>query len=281
MNPATRSSSTVFARCAASAARVRLLLSRFSERCVTNPICADTRLSRDLYAHRMGLDSIVRWFLPKEDHFYDFLEQQADVAHEAAIALAQFRNAGTPSTPPYRTPEGTEQPIRAEQIRDTVQDLEHKGDAIVHQMEEALAKTFVTPIDREDIQKLSSELDDIIDLANGAARAYVLFGVEKPTEPMIALMDLLVECTKVLRVAMPNLRQAKYEALIEASRTLRKLEKEGDVIFRDAVGHLFRDSNIDAKKLIREREVLEDLEKSIDHCEHVSTTLAYLSVKHS
>jgi uncharacterized protein len=80
---------------------------------------------------------------------------------------------------------------------------------------------------------------------------------------------------------MPNLRQAKYEALIEASRTLRKLEKEGDVIFRDAVGHLFRDSNIDAKKLIREREVLEDLEKSIDHCEHVSTTLAYLSVKHS
>jgi uncharacterized protein len=229
----------------------------------------------------MGLDSIVRWFLPKEDHFYDFLEQQAAIAHDAAVALAQFKNARPQPAGAYRAT-GESEPVqtKAETIRDTVQDLEHKGDAVVHQLEEALAKTFVTPIDREDIQKLSSELDDIIDLANGAARAYVLFGVEEPTEPMIALMNLLVECTKTLRETMPNLRKAKYEALIETSRTLRKLEKEGDVIFRDAVGHLFRDSHIDAKKLIREREVLEDLEKSIDHCEHVATTLAYLSVKH-
>jgi uncharacterized protein len=212
----------------------------------------------------MGLDSIVRWFVPKEDHFYDFLEQQAAVAHEAAIALAEFKNPA----------------VKAETIRDAVQVIEHKGDAIVHNLEDALAKTFVTPIDREDIQRLSSELDDIADLANGAARAFVLFGVEVATPPMLALMDKLVECTKVLKDALPNFRKAKYEALIEASRVVRNLEKEGDNLYRDAVSKLFRDSAIDPKQLIREREVLEDLEKAIDHCENVATTLAYLSVKH-
>ncbi len=68
-------------------------------------------------------------------------------------------------------------------MRLAVQDLEHKGDNIYHQMEEALAKTFVTPIDREDLQKLSAELDDILDLTNGAMRTAVLYGVEKPTLP--------------------------------------------------------------------------------------------------
>lgn len=212
----------------------------------------------------MGIDTIVRWFLPKEDHFYGFLEKQASVAHDAAVALCKLTGQG----------------VDAQAVRAEVQDIEHQGDKLVHELEEALAKTFVTPIDREDIQKLSSELDDIADLANGAARAFVLFGVEKPTEPMVALMKKLVECTQALRDSVPNLRKAKYDALIETSRALRNLEKEGDAIFRDAVSQLFRDSNVDAKRLIREREVLEDLEKSVDHCEHVATTLAYLAVKH-
>jgi uncharacterized protein len=178
----------------------------------------------------MGLDSIVRWFLPKEDHFYGFLEQQATVAHEAALALSKLKSDN----------------VNAKAVRDEVQDIEHRGDKVVHEMEEALAKTFVTPIDREDIQKLSSELDDVADLANAAARAFVLFSVDKPTEPMIALMEKLVQCTKVLSDTIPNLRKAKYEALIESARTLRTLEKEGDVIYRDAIGALFGDNKGDA-----------------------------------
>ena len=86
--------------------------------------------------------------------------------------------------------------------------------------------------------------------------------------------------SKILKDALPNLRKSKYESLIEASRTLRKLEKDGDAIFRSAVSALFHDDTIDAKKLIREREVLDDLEKAIDHCDHVASTLANLSVKH-
>jgi len=89
-------------------------------------------------------------------------------------------------------------------------------------MEEALARTFVTPIDREDLQKLSSELDDILDRTNGAIRAAVLYGVEKLTEPM----------GKLMRV--PNLCKNAYAKVTEGTHALRKLEKDGYAIFRES-----------------------------------------------
>jgi uncharacterized protein len=212
----------------------------------------------------MSLQDLVRWLLPREEHFYDFLERQAAMAHEGAIALAAFNGEGT----------------TAESISKTVQDIEHRGDAIVHEVEDALAKTFVTPLDREDLQKVSSELDDILDLTNGAARVCLLYGVARPTKPMSQLIDKLVECTAILKDAVPHLRKHEYEALIEASRTLRKLEKEADIVYRQAVQGLFRDDAVDAKRLLREKEVLEDLERAVDRCEHVAGTLANLAVKH-
>jgi predicted phosphate transport protein (TIGR00153 family) len=211
----------------------------------------------------MSLQSVIRWLVPREDHFYGFLERQASTAHEAALALRGFK-------------EGT----AVADVRNAVQELEHEGDKISHEMEDALAKTFVTPIDREDLQKLSKELDDILDRANGAIRAAALYGVDAPTEPMGKLMDVLVACTEVLKTTMPNLRKNAYPAILESNRALRKLEKDGDTIFRQAVSELFRDAATDAKKLLREKQVLEDLENAVDHCERVGDTLAHLAVKH-
>ena len=211
----------------------------------------------------MGLQSVVRWLVPREDHFFDFLESQADAAHAGAVALARFKD-GTP----------------AREVRDAVLEIEHQGDKISHQLEEALAKTFVTPIDREDLHKLSTELDDILDLANGAIRAAALYGVLAPTPPMKRLIDLLVQCTAVLKAAMPHLRKAKYAEITEATRAIRLLEKEGDAVFRDGVSTLFHDAAIDAKTLLREKQVLEDLENALDACEQLGETLANLAVKH-
>src|SRR5580698_1852843 len=84
----------------------------------------------------MGIQSVIRFLLPREDHFYDFLERQAVVAHKGAHALRSFKDGDVARVP------------------DAVQLLEHEGDKIVHETEEALAKSFVTPIDREDLQKL-------------------------------------------------------------------------------------------------------------------------------
>lgn len=211
----------------------------------------------------MGLQSVVRWLLPKEDHFYDYLEALAATAHEAALAFAEF---GKPD-------------VTSAMLRKQIQQLEHRGDKSVHEMEEALAKTFVTPIDREDLQRLSSDIDSIVDLTNGAARACDLLGVDQPSKPMNELIEKLVRCTQVLKDTMPRLRRHEYTQLIEEARGLRTIEKEADLVFREAVSALFRDPNIDVKRLLREREVLEDLENAVDQCEHVAETLTHLAVK--
>jgi uncharacterized protein len=210
----------------------------------------------------MGFASIIRFLIPRADHFYTFLERQAVVAHDGAVALSIFTEGNGPM------------------VRDAVQDFEHLGDSIVHEMEEALARTFVTPLDREDLHSLSTTIDDILDLTNGAARACTLFGVERPSEPMTKLMLLLVKCTEVLKSAMPKLRAHAYAEIMEEVKAVKALEKEGDRIYRDAVSALFRDPAIDAKVLLREKGVLEDLENAIDSCEEAAERLTNLSVKH-
>ncbi len=212
----------------------------------------------------MALQGVVRWFIPKEDRFYTLLEQQAAVCLEAAQALARFKDPN---------PNG-------EAVRDAVQELEHKGDGVAQQMEDALATTFVTPMDREDLYRLSSELDDIVDMTNLAARAAVLYGVSKPTEPMVKLIDVLVASATEIKDVIPKLRTHEFKAVLESVRRVRALEKDGDTVFRGAVSQLFKDPAVDAKVLLREKEVLEDLENAVDHCDDVADTLAHLAVKH-
>ncbi|MFO0744906.1 MAG: DUF47 family protein [Myxococcota bacterium] len=212
----------------------------------------------------MGIQSFIRWFLPREDKFFDYIEQQAVFAHRGAQALAGFGGVT----------DGSSGAISA-----AVQVLEHEGDRVVHEMEEALAKTFVTPLDREDLQRLSMELDDVLDLTNGAARGAVLYGVERPTMAMTALIELLVKCTAILAEALPGLRRHAYPTLLEHARELRRLEKEADQIFRADVSRLFHGDE-DAREIFRQKAVLDDLEMAIDHCEHVGSTLAHLAVKH-
>ncbi len=210
----------------------------------------------------MGFAAVIRFLVPKADHFYTFLERQAVVAHDGAVALAKFVEGNGPS------------------VRDAVQEFEHQGDRIVHELEEALARTFVTPLDREDLHSLSTTIDDILDLTNGAARACILFGVERPSEAMTKSMAVLVRCTDLLKTAMPKLRLHKYNEIIADVKGIKALEKENDQIYRAAVSALFLDSTVDAKMLLREKGVLEDLENAIDSCEGVAERLTNLSVKH-
>lgn len=211
----------------------------------------------------MGIQDVIRFFLPREDHFYDYLEKQATVAHQGAKALAKFTDNGA----------------TVGEARKEVQKFEHDGDALVHQMEEALAKTFVTPIDREDLQRLSSELDTVLDLTNGAARACDMFGVDAPTDAMRGLTRILVDCTKRIDEVMPKLRKHQYAEIVACTREVRKIEKEADVVYREAVSKLFKDGAVDAKVLIREKAILEDLENAVDQCDSIADILANLAVK--
>lgn len=211
----------------------------------------------------MGLQNLIRWILPREDVFYGLIERQGELVDKAAHALAEFANG-----------------VPAETVHETVRELEHQADAIVYEIEEQLAAVFVTPIDREDIQLLAAALDDVVDLINLTGRSFVLFGVPSPTPPMRELMQILVKLTGILRAELPALRRHEYQKLIALGRAIKELEKEGDRVFRSAVGQLFKDSAIDAKVLLRDKEVLEDLENAIDKCETVAERLKNLAVKH-
>ena len=211
----------------------------------------------------MAIQDLVRWLLPKEDHFFDFVEAQARLCLRAAKELQTFRDGRS-----------------AQEVRDAVQVIEHEADGVVRQMEDALARTFVTPIDREDLHRLSSELDDVTDLTNLAARATAIYGVTKPTQAISELTDVLVECTTMLADAVPYLRKHAFAELIESGRKLRELEKRADQIYRRTISELFANEAVDAKELLRQKEVLEDIERAIDHCDGVADVLANLAVKH-
>ena len=211
----------------------------------------------------MEWPQFMRRMLPKEGRFFAMLEEQGKLAHDAATALAKFKTAG----------------MVAEDVRAEIQDIEHRGDNIVREMETALAKTVVTPMDREDLQRLSTRLDDVIDVANVVVRECVLFGVTRPTAPMGELIDTFEQATRVLATAVVRLRNREYEALFEDVREIRKLEKDGDTIFRAAVSGLFHDDAIDAKVLVKEKQILGGLEHAIDQCDHVAGTLSNIAVK--
>lgn len=220
----------------------------------------------------MSLQSAIRSLLPNEDRFYDFLEQQAVLAHEGAVALSKIKD-GSPKD-----------------VQAAVHVIEKKGDKVSHDCEDALALTFVTPLDREDIHRLSTLLDDVLDRAYATASAFVMFHIDKPSQGSEAFFDLLVSATNQLKDVMPALRKHDFDRIREVSREVKKLEKEGDNAYREAMSSLFaaggeksgpyRDVELDFRGLIREKEVLEILEEALDNCEDVMEFLVNLAVKH-
>ena len=211
----------------------------------------------------MGLQDMVRWILPREEMFFSLIERQTEVLEKAAKALATFGDG-----------------VPAEQVYQAVKAHEDEADKLIFEIEERFAQVFVTPIDREDIQLLAAGVEDIVDILNLTARTFVLLGVPKPTKPMADLMAVIVKLAELLRQEMPALSRHQYAKLIPLARTIKTLEKEGDAIFRQAVSDLFHDDTIVAQVLLRDKEVLEDLENAVDKFESVAERIKHLAVKH-
>ncbi len=212
----------------------------------------------------MAIQDVVRWLLPREDDFYLLLERQATVARRAATVLTAFSSPDCNMT----------------ELAAAVDAIEKDGDKLVAELEQKLAQTFVTPIDREDIQRLSNELDDITDFIHYGTRACMLVGVEHPTEPMILLVDQIAAATVMLDEAVPKLRSHAYAELSSIKRLMRDVEKQAHKVYRAALYKMYRDPDLDVRRLLAEREVLDDYERAIVRCERVASTLANLAVKH-
>jgi hypothetical protein len=153
---------------------------------------------------------------------------------------------------------------------------EHVGDKIVHDIIRRLNKSFITPIDREDIYDLVAKTDEILDDIEAAADAIVLYKIDQPTPQAKAQAAVLAKATASLRVCMDNL--ARPRGLDEHIIAINSLENEGDRLIRDALAELF-DADLDPISVIKWKDIYELLEAAIDECEHVANVIESIILK--
>jgi predicted phosphate transport protein (TIGR00153 family) len=157
-------------------------------------------------------------------------------------------------------------------------ELEHVGDKIVHDIVKRLNKTFVTPLDRQDIYDLASTLDDVLDSIEAAADMMLLYRIEAPTRQATEQAAVIAAQTALLKTAIDNLegRSALDHQWIEVHR----LENEGDRLYRDAVAGLF-EGDMTGAEIIKWKDIYATLEQACDDCEDVANVIETIVMKKS
>ena len=165
-----------------------------------------------------------------------------------------------------------------EQLNKTLRDEEHRGDDRTHSILREVNSTFVTPIDREDIYRLASRLDDVMDFFEAAGDLIVLYELDALPVEMQQMADLLVRAAELTAAAMPRLKSLKHlsDYWIEVNR----IENEADKLYRRFVARLFS-GDTDALMVLKLKEVAEQLEAAADAFENVADTVETIAVKES
>jgi uncharacterized protein len=161
-----------------------------------------------------------------------------------------------------------------------VHELEQEGDVFTHDIMRKLNKTFVTPIDREDIYALASALDDIVDLIWGAADRLTVFKMKESTAWAITMSKDLLTTVELVEKAIKKLKGKNYPHIQEYCIEINKLENRIDRGFRDALGHLF-EHVADPILVIKWKEIYEHLENASDKCEDVANVLEAIVLKNA
>lgn len=162
-----------------------------------------------------------------------------------------------------------------------INDLEHQGDAITHQIFEQLHRSVVTPFDREDIALLAHSLDDVTDFIHAAADAMLLYKVERPTNRAKEMVDVVVQAVAEVERAVSEIHdRIGRKRLLDRCVEINRLENIGDNVFRSAMAELFDDS-ADFAGLIKWREIYKHMESVIDRCEDIANILEGVAIKYS
>lgn len=162
-----------------------------------------------------------------------------------------------------------------------INDLEHQGDAITHQIFEQLHRSVITPFDREDIALLAHSLDDVVDFIHAAADAMLLYKVERPTNRAKEMVDIVVQAVAEVERAVSEIHdRIGRKKLLSRCVEINRLENIGDNVFRSAMAELFDDST-DFAGLIKWREIYTHMESVIDRCEDIANILEGVSLKYA
>jgi uncharacterized protein len=202
-------------------------------------------------------------FLPAETKFYEWFEKATANLLEGAEALADLLD-------------------NYEQVERKVAhitELEHRGDTIVHEVMHLLMHTLIIPLDSEDIERLISALDDVIDKIEATAVRMVIFRIEAPTERARQLGHLIRSAASEIHQAMPNLREKKnFRLVTEHIKEINTIENNSDQILRDALVDIVNHRE-DLFNLIRWKEIYEMLEEATDRMEDVADVLQRVVIK--
>lgn len=162
-----------------------------------------------------------------------------------------------------------------------LEEIEHRCDGHVHKMLEQLNRSFITPIDREDIFEIAKELDNITDDIESTGHRFRMFNVKSIKEDAISLAKLITQCTEELTHVMSELKKMKTsKTLKEKIIEINRIENVGDDIFRDAMQRLFV-SETDPLEVIKWKEIYEYLENTLDACEDVANIVEGVAMKNA
>ena len=202
------------------------------------------------------------WIVPPQREFFDLLDQEAAIVAEGAVALRDMLREFH----------------EVDAKRRHIKDIEHRADETVHTIFEELNKTFITPIDREDIMALASDMDNVLDMIDAVANRLHLYEIARPSEAMLNFGEVLVEATSALRKAVGMIRNMKQADDVEAIAVeVNRLENVGDDLLNVSVAALFKEK--DVVYILKAKEILEQLEQATDYCEDVANVLSDIVAK--
>ena len=227
---------------------------------VAHYTCIDKR-SRFFTKEVVSLFRVTR----KEEIFFDLFVETVDLACQAAKKLNDL----------------IQDYSDVDRKIDEIQAIEHNCDIKVHNIVEQLNRSFITPIDREDINEIAKELDNITDAIEDTAHRFRMFDIKKITADAKIFSDLIVTCTEELRIVMVEMKNMKTsKELCSKIVEVNRLENVGDDLYRKTMTSLFT-SGMDTLEVIKWKEIYEFLENSLDACEDVANTVEGVVMKHA
>ncbi len=202
---------------------------------------------------------------PKEENFFEYFEELADKISEGGQLFMEM----------------TQKKDYSEVIVTKLKQIEHEADSITHKTYERMHKTFLTPIDREDIYALVNKMDSIMDVIEATAIRIHLYKVKKPSNEIIIQARILNEAIKKVKSIVHSLRNMKNsEMILKGCVEINTLENEGDVALRTIMADLFAQEK-DAIELVKWKDIYQLLEEAIDVCEDVSNIVEGIVLKHA
>ena len=209
--------------------------------------------------------------LPTEGNFFVMFNQHADRIVEAAHAFSNL-------VANYNDP------ILRDKYNQDVDNAERAADRVTHDVNRAIHKTFITPIDREQIHSLINTMDDVADLIQDTAETMALYDVRIMNEEIVRLTDLSVKCCERLRDAVYMLEKisdhATAEAALKTCEEIDKLESDADRVMRSAMSKLFREEP-DVREVLKLKAIYQLLETITDKCEDVANLIEGIVLENS